>query len=50
VCNKHNAKYSGLSYYGEFQYEGNRSDDDDDDDDDDFRPVGPPEGYKDVLS
>ena len=26
------------------------SDDDDDDDDDYFRPVGPPEGYKDVLS
>jgi hypothetical protein len=25
-------------------------DDDDDDDDDYFRPVGPPEGYKDVLS
>jgi hypothetical protein len=27
-------------------------DDDDDNDDDDyyFRPVGPPEGYKDVLS
>jgi hypothetical protein len=24
--------------------------DDDDDDDDYFRPVGPPEGYKDVLS
>ena len=25
-------------------------DDDDDDDDNYFRPVGPPEGYKDVLS
>jgi hypothetical protein len=24
--------------------------DDDDDNDDYFRPVGPPEGYKDVLS
>ena len=49
MCNKHNAKYSGLSYYGEFQYEGNRSDDDDDDDYY-LRPVEPPEGYKDVLS
>jgi hypothetical protein len=28
----------------------NYGDDDDDDDDDYFRPVGPPEGYKDVLS
>ena len=27
-----------------------RHDDDDDDDDYYFRPVGPPEGYKDVLS